>query len=115
MKLLRTDILVDLPTYTEERIRERESGILVDTLNEKLFYPRHGTVITTSDKVRGLNTGDTVFFSWIAWDKAKECAWGVTEESGGTGSHQTCFALKDEQGYKMIMPIQEVLLPGTSP
>lgn len=109
--LLRKDVLVKLPEYTEETTRKTGSGLYISALQEAQRYaPTHGEVLVTSERCKYIQKGDIVFFGNHLWKNSLDRAFGSNDERFKKAyfAHET-LAIKEEDGYYMILPEKYVL------
>lgn len=110
-KLLRNDCLIKLPEYTEKETRTLKSGLYVSALQEKQrFNPTCGVVVKVANDEQIVRVGDTVFFANHIWLNSKTRAFGSDDErfKGMYVGHRS-FALKEEDGYYMIIPENQLI------
>lgn len=104
-KLLRKDVLVRLPTYTEQTTRQTKSGLYISAIQESQRYaPTSGEVVQIAETDH-VKLGDTVFFGNHLWKNAKDRAFGSDDErfKNMYFGHE-CFAIKEDDGFYMIIP-----------
>lgn len=105
-KLLRKDLLIKLPGYTEQTTRQLKSGLYISAMQEGQRYnPTSGVVFSVATEEQSVKVGDTVFFGNHLWQNAKARAFGSDDERFKKMyfGHET-FAIKEDDGYYMIVP-----------
>lgn len=109
-KMLRNDVLVKLPKYTEETTRKLSSGLYISALQEAQRYaPTHGEVVSIGS-CKHVKIGDNVFFGNHLWKNAKDRAFGNDDERFKKMyfGHEV-FAIKEDDCYFMVIPEKYVL------
>lgn len=76
LELRRNDLLLRLPSFTEEISRTSHTGLSVATLQSQTYNPISGEVLQHSPFCSHVKVGDTVFFQIFTFTNAKERCYG---------------------------------------
>jgi len=103
LELLRDDILLKLPSFTEEITRPTSSGFEFSTLKSQTYDPVSGVVLKHSDNCNHVQTGDTVFFQIFTFTNAKERCYGDDNPDFDEYKPFTHYAWKQNGEWFMII------------
>lgn len=103
LELRRNDVLLKLPSYTEEITRETKDGLSVATLKSQTYNPISGEVLQYSPNCKHVKVGDTVFFQIFTFTNAKERCYGDDNPDFDEYKPFTHYAWKENGVWYMII------------
>jgi hypothetical protein len=103
LELRRNDILLRLPSFTEEITRTTTTGLSVATLKSQTYNPISGEVIHYSLGCTNVVNGDIVFFPIFTFSNAKERCFGDDNPEYDGYRPITHYAWKENGVWYMII------------
>lgn len=103
LELLRNDILLKLPPFTEEITRTTSTGLEVSTLLSQTYNPISGEVLQVSPNCSHVKRADTVFFQIFAFTNAKERCYGDDNPNYDEYKPFQTYAWKEDGVWYMII------------
>jgi co-chaperonin GroES (HSP10) len=114
LKMVRNNVLVVLPAWTDQYVRE-QNGLALNTLSAIKFDPCRGLVVAQGPDATNVRIHDEVFFNKMLWMQAKEAAFDQDDEryTGNYVGHRVYGVLVNESEkmfYYMIIPEDQLWL-----
>ncbi len=103
LELRRNDILLRLPSFTEEITRTTTTGLSVATLKSQTYNPISGEVIQNAKGCEWVMDGDIVFFPIFTFSNAKERCFGDDNPEYDGYRPITHYAWKENGVWYMII------------
>lgn len=108
------NILIKLPNFQKERIRQSESGIYIPHLEGRFEHDvTHGTVISLGEWVEHCQIGDEVFFSPLCIQAGQQNMGTDKTQTDTTKKRSNgvpVYYLADEEGHYLFMPEKRMFL-----
>lgn len=108
LKLNRNKVLIELPSYANEKVREHKSGLMINFAfsAEEVYAPVHGIIVNKGISVDEVELGDQVFFHFLSYINAKN-----TPEQLKKGHYDPSKTTWDEDGKRyLLMPVDELIM-----